>query len=205
VSRRAAVLTWVAVSALLIAGGVLGAGLRYSFGPRPVTADGPPASLPATSRADVCEGGGAWDDSSIAVFRVWVDPDPARVTAVWWPTMNDTSCAVVTTRGDKAEAVALAEGVRSAPKPFTGPVECPMAVGGVVDLYFAYAKKWERVRVHPTGCAFVSAAGRKPRRWLSDDALASLTPPGAWRLVLRSPGGELGAAPGSTRATDPPR
>ena len=171
---------------LLIVGGVLGYGVRHGLGARPVTVAGPPASLPALSPRDLCQGVDTWGASSFALFRVTVDPDPRSVTAVWWPTMNDTSCRAELTHGDRAQAGALARDVRAA-RPFpSGRIECPAMMGGAVDLYFAYGEsRWERVRVSPTGCAAVSAKGRKPRWIVVDSELAPLAPPGEWQRVLR--------------------
>jgi hypothetical protein len=186
VSRRARIVTSAVAGLLLIVGGVLGYGARHGFGRRPVTASGPPGTLPALSPRDLCQGAGSWGGDSFALFRVTVDPDPRSVTAVWWPTMNDTSCRAVITQGDSAQAGALARDVRAA-RPFpSGRLECPNMVGGAVDLYFAYGKqRWERVRVSPTGCAAVSAKGRKSLWIVIGSELAPLAPPGEWQKALR--------------------
>ena len=100
--------------------------------------------------------------------------------------MNDTNRRAMITYGDRTEVGALAQDVRAA-RPFpSGPIECPNMVGGAVDLYFAYGdKRWERVRVSPTGCAAVSAKGRKSLRIVIGDDVVPLTPPGEWQKVLR--------------------
>ena len=176
----------VGVAALVA---LLGFGLVHGFGPRPVSSGGPPATLPVLKAGSAtgvaCLSGGSQWGGTIGLFRVGVDDHPRSVTAVWWPTMNDQACSVVETHGDRTAAEALATAVRTAPALLTGRVNCPMEVGGAVDLYFAYRTGWERVRVLPTGCAVVMAAGRKARRWLGDDSLAALKPPGEWSTILR--------------------
>jgi hypothetical protein len=174
----------VVVGAVALAAVVLlGYGLVHGFGPRPVSSGGPPRTLPVLNAGSPCASGRS--TGSGGLFWVGVDDGPRSVTAVWWPTMNDGSCRVVETHGDRAAAEALATAVRTAPALLTGTVNCPAVVGGAVDLYFAYRIGWERVRVLPTGCAEVVAAGRRPRRWLGNDSLAALEPAGEWSRILR--------------------
>jgi hypothetical protein len=177
--RYVVVVSVVALAAVAL----LGYGLVHGFGPRPVSSDGPPRTLPVLTSGSPCLSGRSPGPGGL--FWVGVDDDPRSVTAVWWPTANDDACRVAETHGDRAAAEALATAVRTAPARFTGTVNCPADVGGAVDLYFAYRKGWERVRVLPTGCAEVVAAGRSARRWLGDDSLATLKPAGEWSKILR--------------------
>jgi hypothetical protein len=191
VSSRARLVLVGAVTIVVLAA-VVGVGLLYGSGP--VASAGPPNPLPAaaavagTASAAPCVShvdnwGHSWYP---AVFLVSVDPGPHSVTAVWWPTLNDGKCSVVATTGDRAIAGALATDIRQAPAIQSGTYYCPMDVGGAVDLYFSYARgRWQRVRVHPTGCGQIIAPGRRPRRADLDPELATIAPPGEWQRVLR--------------------
>ncbi len=148
-----------------------------------LTVAGPPSRLPAAAPGQVCvdRAGGA---GSLGLFLVSVDPDPLSVTAVWWPTMNDHACRVVSTSGDRAEATALAADIRAAPPFPAGRYNCPDDTGGEVDLYFSFAGgRWEEVRVHPTGCRAFFDPGRKPRQAVGTH-LATLAPPGDWARLF---------------------
>jgi hypothetical protein len=173
------------VAGLLVVGGVLGYGVLRGFGRWPVEVAGPPSSLPALSSGDLCQNFGGWG-GGFGFFQATVDPGPRSATAVWWPTMNDSGCRAEITHADGAQAAALARDVRAA-RPFaSGRYECPSDVGGAVDLYFAYGgNRWERVRVSPTGCAKVSAKGRRTLSIAIDGELAPLAPAGEWQRVLR--------------------
>ena len=177
------------VAGIVVLSCALGYGLLHGWGPRPVEVPGPPDPLPTlTAGADgsPCTGGDGWDDTPVpALFWVGVDRDPQSVTALWWPTVNDHDCRVVVTVGTRATADALAADVRAAPAFPRGTFNCPSAVGGMVDLYFAYqGGRWERVRVDPTGCATLTARWRKLRQSLLGGDLAAIAPPGEWSRLL---------------------
>ena len=176
---------------LILLASAAGYGLLHGWGPRPVVVAGPPDPLPTPARSpagSACLGGDdGWDNASgTAFFWVGVDRDPRSVTAVWWPTLNDTGCRVIATEGARASADALATDIRGAPARPSGTYNCPNDVLGRVDLYFAYpGGRWERVRVHPTGCATLTARGRKPREAQLGAEFAALAPPGEWTRLLR--------------------
>lgn len=188
--RRGKIVAAMVVAAILLLGAVC-YGLLSGWGPRPVGVAGPPSPLP-TLRNDAAGSGcfghdDGWDaDSTLGLFWVGVDRDPQSVTAVWWPTANDPDCRVVSTDGTRQTADTLATAIRTAPALLRGRVNCPADFGGLVDLYFAYSGgRWERIRVHPTGCPMLTARWRKPRQALLDDGLAAIAPPGEWSQLLR--------------------
>jgi hypothetical protein len=159
----------------LVALVALGFAIFHWDGPGPVSSAAPPTRLPA------CPHPGAWGGgSSLAVFRVTVDPDPIAVTAIRWPALGEPPCGATLATAPQPVAVALAADVRAAPPPLGGVVECPNDTAELIDLYFEYpGGHWERVRDHSTGCATVFAPHRKPRQGfpLYDD-LKRLIPAG---------------------------
>jgi hypothetical protein len=184
---------WIAVGLVVLLAGATGFGLWHGFGPLPVTVSGPPVTTDApTTRPSTADGPACWtavddwDSGWPAVFRVGVDAGPRTVTAIWWPTLNDADCRIRSVTGDAAVAGVLATDIRRAPPVPSGRYNCPMAVGGAVDLYFGYGGgRWERVRVHPTGCASVTARHRQPRQFSMSADLAAIAPPGQWQQILR--------------------
>jgi hypothetical protein len=160
-------------------------GLPQSLpGPGSLTVAGPPSPLPAATPGRICRDRAGEDPRWSGLALVSVDADPLSVTAVWWPTMNDRACKVMSTIGGRAEAIALAADIRAAPAVPTVPISCPMDTAGEVDLYFAFAGgRWEEVRVHPTGCRRFYDPGRAPR-WATGAHLAALAPPGEWTRLF---------------------
>jgi hypothetical protein len=185
-SRRASAIALVVV---LGAAAAVAIGYLHGLGPLSVASAGPPGRLPATPRVvdHACAAHiDGWDQAGARpYFWVGVDEGPESVTAVWWPTTNESECRVTQSRGDAAVATALANDIRRSEGVPSGAGNCPTDAGAV-DLYFAYAGgHWERVRAYPNGCTRVTAHGRRARRAVLSADLSAIAPPGEWRQLLR--------------------
>jgi len=112
---------------------------------------------------------------------VTVDPNPTLVTAVWLPGMNDRTCHVLVTHGDRRLARRIARDIDTSPAMKDGVYSCPLDSGAEVKLYFGFTRRRavEEADLTPGGCVTIGAPGRGVRSGynvLRD--IAPIEPPG---------------------------
>jgi hypothetical protein len=120
-----------------------------------------------------------------------VAPHPTGVTIRWLPGLNSKACAIATTHGGAAPAVALARAITRAPTVSNGSAfNCPSDDGTTASISFSFAhhRSPQRLVVGLSGCRGVTQSGKVQKSMTVgvSDALAALAPC-AWRSYV--PGG----------------
>jgi hypothetical protein len=114
---------------------------------------------------------------------VTLDSHPDGATLVWIPGFGQRPCEAVLREMGAAAATALRDHIMQAPRFPEGVFHCPFSDAVAVAVYFTYdSDESEYVKIQLSGCAMISAPGRRPRSLTASVQadLRTLAPP-AWR------------------------